>query len=343
MFTLVFRIYNFLHSMRALHEKLSPQLTTALSSIMAEVENLPYVTEEHDSDDSGSSERRNPESGGSSKTGATLRNPRVQAVIQRNGYTLLPEGSIRLKPTIGKAISNYGREGALALKLLDATELKTLRRLQARSEANHTIKLLDVIELNIPPANIVRNVIVMPWQMTLAECLRENYFPNGVESLRVQFLEGVAFIHENGVAHLDLKPGNVLVHGKCGSLSPRLSIIDFGLSVLVESEETSVEGYCGTPSWVAPEVGTVHGPVMKYSAILADRWSCGQVLLYFADFLPSRSASVLGPTCAGLLRSDPKKRPPLSMVLQILRGSSPEKRSSDEETNVAQKRLRITW
>jgi hypothetical protein len=185
MFTLVFRIYNFLHSMRALHEKLSPQLTTALSSIMAEVENLPYVTEEHDSDDSGSSERRNPESGGSSKTGATLRNPRVQAVIQRNGYTLLPEGSIRLKPTIGKAISNYGREGALALKLLDATELKTLRRLQARSEANHTIKLLDVIELNIPPANIVRNVIVMPWQMTLAECLRENYFPNGVESLSV--------------------------------------------------------------------------------------------------------------------------------------------------------------
>jgi len=56
------------------------------------------------------------------------------------------------------------------------------------------------------------------------------------------------FLHEHGIAHLDLKPGNVLVHGKSGSLSPHLSIIDFGLSDFAESEETLVEGYQGTPS-----------------------------------------------------------------------------------------------
>ncbi|KAH9013859.1 kinase-like domain-containing protein, partial [Lactarius pseudohatsudake] len=93
-----------------------------------------------------------------------------------------------------------------------------------------------------------------------------------------QFLEGVTFLHEYGISHLDLKPGNLLIDGERGSLSPRLSIIDFELSVFAENEETLVEGFRGTPSWVAPEAGTEHGPVKKYSAVLADRWSCGQVL-----------------------------------------------------------------
>ncbi|KAI9435865.1 kinase-like domain-containing protein [Lactarius indigo] len=245
--------------MKALHEKLSPQLASALASILTETENLPRLTREPGSDDVGSSTRWDQASRDSSATGVTFRNPRVRALIQRDGYTLLPEGGAQLKPTIGKAISSYGRVGTVALKLLDSAmeELEILRHLQAiQSESNrinHTVKLLDVIQLNIPPTSTVRNVIVMPWQMPLTRCLREAYFPHAVELLRIQFLEGVTFLHEFGVAHLDLKPGNVLVDGGHTSLSPRLSIIDFGLSVFVESEETLVEGFRGTPSWVAPE------------------------------------------------------------------------------------------
>ncbi|KAH9024719.1 kinase-like domain-containing protein [Lactarius hengduanensis] len=342
-FRLVFRLYNFLHSMRALHKKLSPpRLTAALSSILAEVEGLPYITGVHGSN--GSSTQIGPESRVSSKMGATLRNPRVWAVIQRNGYTLLPEGSTRLKPTIGKAISHYGRASPVALKLLDSAteELQILERLHAyRLEANHTIQLLDVINLGIAFADRMWSVVVMPWQMTLAQCLGESYFPNGVESLRVQFLEGVSFLHGHGVAHLDLKPTNILVDGECGSPPPRLSIIDFGLSVFAESEDTLVEGYRGTPSWTAPEVGRAHGPLKKYSAILADRWSCGQVLLYFAGFLPADRASAFESTCARLLSLDPHERPSLNTVLQILRGTSAGKHGSEEgEPTVARKRRR---
>ncbi|KAI9435775.1 kinase-like domain-containing protein, partial [Lactarius indigo] len=348
MFVLIFRIYNFLHSTRSLHDKFPSQLTTALASILTETENLPHLTRKHGSDDNGSSKLWDQESRDPSTTRITLRSPGVQALIQTDGYTLLPEGSMQLKPTIGKALSNHGRAGTVALKLLDdaTEELQVLRHLQTiQSELNHTIKLLDVIQLNIPPANIVRNVIVMPWQMPLTRCLRKHYFPHAVESLRIQFLEGVTFLHEYGIAHLDLKPGNVLVDGERGSLSPRLSIIDFGLSVFVESEETLVEGFRGTPSWVAPEAGTEHGPVKKYSAVLADWWSCGQVLKYFASFLPAGSASVLGFTCAGLLSSDPRKRPPLREVLWNLRGTkSAGKRNDDgSETSLVQKRLCVSW
>lgn len=331
--------------MRALHEKISPGLTAALPRILSEVENLPYATGGRGSDDSVSSKQTNHESRFPLRAGAALLNPKVQAVIQREGYTLLTEGSMRLKPTIGKAIAHYGRSGSVALKLLPGgtEELQILKRLHAfQSEANHTIKLLDVF--NVPLANGICDIIVMPWQMMLTKCLRENYFPQGVESLRSQFLEGVAFLHEHKVAHLDLKPANVLVHGRLGSLSPRLSVIDFGLSVFVGSEEDLVEGYRGTPSWVAPEVGAEHGPAVKYSAILADRWSCGKVLLYFADFLPAGCASIFGPTCAGLISLDPSKRPPLSTVLQALRGASVEKRGSEEGgATGAPKRLHVAW
>ncbi|KAH8982979.1 kinase-like domain-containing protein [Lactarius hatsudake] len=346
MFTLIFRIYNFLHSTRSLHDKFPSQLTMALASILTETENLPRLTRMHGSG-SGSSKRWDQESRDPSTTRITLRNPGLQALIQTDGYTLLPEGSMQLKPTIGKALSNHGRAGTVALKLLDhATELQILSHLQTiQSELNHTIRLLDLIQLNIPPANVVRNVIVMPWQTPLARCLEEGYFPHAVEMLRIQFLEGVTFLHEHGIAHLDLKPENLLIDGERGSLSPRLSIIDFGLSVFAENEETLVEGFRGTPSWMAPEAGTEHGPVKKYSAILADRWSCGQVLKYFASFLPVGSASVLEFTCAGLLSLDPRKRPPLREVLWNLQGTTRAgKRSHDgSEANVVQKRLRVLW
>ncbi|KAH8999746.1 kinase-like domain-containing protein [Lactarius akahatsu] len=183
--------------------------------------------------------------------------------------------------------------------------------------------------------------------MTLTQCLEEKHFPLRRESLRVQFLEGVAFLHKHGVAHLDLKPGNVLVHGSSSSLLPCLSIIDFGLLVIAESEETLVEGYCGTPSWAALEV---RESAEKYSAILADRWSCGKVLKYFVDSLPIGSASAFEPICTRLLSSVPGERPSLSAVLQVLRCTPDpyrvraEKRGSEvDEATAVRKRHRIVW
>ncbi|RXW12073.1 hypothetical protein EST38_g13781 [Candolleomyces aberdarensis] len=79
-------------------------------------------------------------------------------------------------------------------------------------------------------------------------------------------LDGVAYLHKNRIAHLDLKPDN-LVYNNAG----QLKIIDFGLAVRVEGEDTEVQGYCGTQGWTAPEVGEIGGPRRRYSAIKADR------------------------------------------------------------------------
>ncbi|KAH9032068.1 hypothetical protein EDB83DRAFT_2525648 [Lactarius deliciosus] len=248
-FELIFCLYNFFHSMSSLHEKLSPWLTAVLPSILSKVEYLPYLTGGHGCDKSGSSALTSLDAQGSLETVATLLNPRVRAAIQRGGYMLLPGGSMRLRPTVGKAISHDVSTGLVTLKLLDGSmeELQILQCLLVfPSEANRAIKLLDVIELNTELSSHC-HIIVMLWQMTLTQCLEEKHFPLRRELLCVQFLEGVAFLHKHGVAHLDLKPGNVLVHGSSGLLLPCLSIIDFSLLVIAESEETLVEGYHGTP------------------------------------------------------------------------------------------------
>ncbi|KAH9983818.1 kinase-like domain-containing protein [Russula compacta] len=142
----------------------------------------------------------------------------------------------------------------------------------------HIIPLLDVIGLGIE-----KTIIVLPWKSPLDEVLQLRQRPDDVVSLCLQFLEGVAFLHQHNVAHCDLKPGNMVIDTKSESeLSPRLFIIDLGLAESVENEETMTEGWCGTSSWIAPELGSRNGPIQRYSPILADRWACWRMIEYFA-------------------------------------------------------------
>ena len=86
-----------------------------------------------------------------------------------------------------------------------------------------------------------------------------------------QLIEAVQEIHRENVAHLDLKPQNIVVLLEGGEAV--LSLIDFGLSVVVESVGTMLSEYRGTEGFTAPEVGE-----REYDPILADIWSCGRLI-----------------------------------------------------------------
>lgn len=66
--------------------------------------------------------------------------------------------------------------------------------------------------------------------------------------IAVQMLKGVAFAHQKGVVHRDLKPGNVMM---TEDGAPR--IMDFGIAALVSTKDASEEGFHGTPAYTAPE------------------------------------------------------------------------------------------
>ena len=96
---------------------------------------------------------------------------------------------------------------------------------------------------------------------------------------------------------------------------PRLLIIDFGVSIRVDDEDTTIEGFRGTLPWVAPEVGMPNGPTMEYSPIRADRWACGQMMTVLKrrfrggpgpDQMVRALESVRGKNCR--TRHHPKKR-----------------------------------
>jgi serine/threonine protein kinase len=162
------------------------------------------------------------------------------------------------------------------------------------------------------------DLIVMPWQLPLNEFLCHHSSLRMVESLRDQIVEGIWFLHQHLIAHLDLKPENVLVSYTDSSSLAHLSIGDYSTSICVESEESEVVGYRGTPFWSAPNVGVEDGPELKYSVIRADRWSCGLIIHYLAQFHPLNDGSVFGSTYEQLLRVDPSSRPSLVKVLDGL-------------------------
>ncbi len=195
-----------------------------------------------------------------------------------------------------------------------------------KAPSNHTIPLLDVIDLSIR-----KTIIVLPWKSPVEEVLGFRDRPDDVVSLCLQFLEGVAFLHQHNVAHCDLKPGNVVVDTRSESkVSPRLFIIDFDLALSVESEETMTEGWCGTPLWIAPELGSRNGPIQRYSPILADRWACGRMIEYFTKYFPTYEGAQktrLRAFARRLLYVIPRARPELNQ-LQAIHGPRKRKHES---------------
>ena len=156
-------------------------------------------------------------------------------------------------------------------------------------------------------------IIALPRLRPLARCVPEN--EENVISLACQFVQAVLFMHDNSVAHLDLKPDNVLVDA---DLPQHLWIIDFGISVFVCDEDEEIKGYAGTPGWTAPEIGDENSPPQKYSPIRADRWSCGRMIQYFRTFGPGFKHPGLERLSLDLLNEDPVKRPSLAnQLLQI--------------------------
>lgn len=160
-----------------------------------------------------------------------------------------------------------------------------------------------------------------------------------------QIARGVEAIHEGGTAHLDLKPGNVLM-----GRSFRIAVADFGLARMVTTSPEQVSGL-GTPGFIAPEfiLGT-HSPdlwtradtyalgVMAYELLCGETPFVGSTAKEIVHHqmnhtppLPSEFRQGLSPVFDGIvmdcLRFDAKDRPTVAEFrseLHRIRSVSPD-------------------
>lgn len=115
-----------------------------------------------------------------------------------------------------------------------------------------------------------------------------------VQEMTSQLLSALAHLHANNITHRDVKPDNILVQ----SFRPFIvKLTDFGLSKMVDTEQTFLKTFCGTLLYCAPEVYNEYAeydeyghrhprnrqrrrPVGQRYDHAIDIWSLGGVLYY---------------------------------------------------------------
>ncbi|GAA5997736.1 hypothetical protein JCM5350_000713 [Sporobolomyces pararoseus] len=110
--------------------------------------------------------------------------------------------------------------------------------------------------------------------------------PEGlVASYVVKILEGLAYLHEQGVVHCDLKAANIL-----STKTGNTKLSDFGVSLNLHAIKNTqgfgggAKDVQGTPNWMAPEVIEMRGALPA-----SDIWSLGCTVVELIDGRPPYS------------------------------------------------------
>ncbi|KAK7951467.1 Serine/threonine-protein kinase RAD53, partial [Apiospora aurea] len=114
-----------------------------------------------------------------------------------------------------------------------------------------------------------------------------------VKVIARQLIDAVGYLHDNKITHRDVKPDNILIE----STSPLIvKLTDFGLSKMIDTEQTFLKTFCGTLLYCAPEVYSEYSTYDENGRRLrrqdrkpinrerydhaVDIWSLGGVLFY---------------------------------------------------------------
>jgi serine/threonine protein kinase len=96
-----------------------------------------------------------------------------------------------------------------------------------------------------------------------------------------QILSAVQYLHENNIAHQDIKPSNILLDSH-----NRIKLADFGFSQHINSNENTI--FCGSKLFMAPEIWKF---IEGYDPFLADIYSLGVSFYCMSQGKPPFSAT----------------------------------------------------
>ncbi|MDP2805740.1 MAG: HDOD domain-containing protein [Gallionellaceae bacterium] len=164
-------------------------------------------------------------------------------------------------------------ERQVAIKMLrttsDAQKDALLREARITSKFTHQniVTLHDVGEQDGVPYLVYAYVD----GETLAQLLKRSGTLPLAQAARLitGVLDGLAYAHQQGVMHLDIKPGNVML-----AANEQPLLLDFGIARHIGYQTDAVGGIDGTPQYMAPERFSAQGADLR-----SDIFSVG-ILLY---------------------------------------------------------------
>ncbi|GGO70090.1 serine/threonine-protein kinase [Nonomuraea cavernae] len=208
---------------------------------------------------------------------------------------------------------------------LDAAERaeayeRVLREARTAARVRHpgVVALHDVISEDGRPW-LVMEVL---YGRSLKEAVEEEGpLPVGrVAAIGGEVLAALAFVHEAGVLHRDVKPANIFLHE-----DGRAVLTDFGIATIEGQVTITAEGVLvGSPGYMAPE--RLHG---EPDGPASDLWSLGATLYSAVEGVPPYSGDMPTAVLAAVLteqRRPPVLSGPLAPVLMGLLERRPEDR-----------------
>ncbi|ORX49144.1 kinase-like protein [Hesseltinella vesiculosa] len=121
--------------------------------------------------------------------------------------------------------------------------------------------------------------IVMEWMDggNLTDLVTNRYmFENEIAAVCREVLQGLSYLHGNGIVHRDIKSDNILI-----SSQGKIKLSDFGFCARLGKSRPQRHTMAGTPCWMAPEVasGEPYG-------IAVDIWSFGITVIEMVESKP---------------------------------------------------------
>jgi len=160
-----------------------------------------------------------------------------------------------------------------AVKVIDKKEVDETR-LRMEVEILKKVKHPNIISLKEVYEEDPKKLYLVMELVTGGELFNKiveigSYSENTAKRLVKQMMSAVKHLHDQSIAHRDLKPNNLLLE------APNVDVIkiaDFGLSKIL-SPDSMMQTACGTPIYVAPEVLKGEGYDKE-----VDIWSIGVVM-----------------------------------------------------------------
>ena len=188
-----------------------------------------------------------------------------------------------------------------------------------------------MLDTNWNPKLIAEYAIILPLLSgTFVDLIHSEVGPPERVEFFAQLLDGIAFLHSEGLCHRDIKPANIGIHTYN---PPNCKLIDFGCASLFDR---ILYDRPGTVIYLAPEQipDAYHGREVDLwsSGIVGaqllgwqhnSRLETGDTLQQFRQWLECRGSNSIAAVALTLVVEDAVKRKPAFAAACVLRDPSP--------------------